>query len=200
MRRDGGGQEKTCWTRVPRESRIARGEWYADLIKPSVLRHGRKYVKMYGCVSTATRRRVVRNRRVSSGASDYWVVSSRQPADQVGELLLTRTNVVRDHRKCSVSCLGMPTYGWRRGWDSNPRALADKTLSRRPRYDHFGTSPFITSLGGAPFNIPHLAARSRPASRASLAAARLPAAGAFLLRSRLRRISLARERLLAPSS
>ena len=30
---------------------------------------------------------------------------------------------------------------WRRGWDSNPRALADKTLSRRPRYDHFGTSP-----------------------------------------------------------
>ena len=30
---------------------------------------------------------------------------------------------------------------WRRGWDSNPRALADKTLSRRPSYDHFGTSP-----------------------------------------------------------
>src|SRR5262245_3103840 len=30
---------------------------------------------------------------------------------------------------------------WRRGWDSNPRALSDKTLSRRPRYDHFGTSP-----------------------------------------------------------
>ena len=30
---------------------------------------------------------------------------------------------------------------WRRGWDSNPRTLAGKTLSRRPRYDHFGTSP-----------------------------------------------------------
>src|SRR5512141_2901002 len=31
---------------------------------------------------------------------------------------------------------------WRRGWDSNPRAaFGDKTLSRRPRYDHFGTSP-----------------------------------------------------------
>ena len=31
---------------------------------------------------------------------------------------------------------------WRRGWDSNPRAgLPDKPLSRRPRYDHFGTSP-----------------------------------------------------------
>ena len=36
---------------------------------------------------------------------------------------------------------------WRRGWDSNPRALADKTLSRRPRYDHFGTSPFFTAGG-----------------------------------------------------
>ena len=44
--------------------------------------------------------------------------------------------------------------GWRRGWDSNPRALSDKTLSRRPRYDHFGTSPFITRLGGAPFPFP----------------------------------------------
>src|SRR5688500_13932347 len=43
--------------------------------------------------------------------------------------------------------------GWRRGWDSNPRALSDKTLSRRPRYDHFGTSPFLAlaslSLGDA---------------------------------------------------
>ena len=33
------------------------------------------------------------------------------------------------------------TNGWRRGWDSNPRALSDNTLSRRARYDHFGTSP-----------------------------------------------------------
>ena len=32
---------------------------------------------------------------------------------------------------------------WRRGWDSNPRALSSKTLSRRPRYDHFGTSPGV---------------------------------------------------------
>ena len=29
----------------------------------------------------------------------------------------------------------------RRGWDSNPRALADKRFSRPPRYDHFDTSP-----------------------------------------------------------
>src|SRR5699024_772330 len=29
----------------------------------------------------------------------------------------------------------------RRGWDSNPRALADKRCSRPPRYDHFDTSP-----------------------------------------------------------
>jgi hypothetical protein len=41
----------------------------------------------------------------------------------------------------------------------------------------------ITSLGGGPFNIPHLAARSRPASRPSLRRS-LAAAGAFLLRSR----------------
>src|SRR5918998_532034 len=38
-----------------------------------------------------------------------------------------------------------------------PCRLPDKTLSRRPRYDHFGTSPFITTLGAKP-----LAARSRP--------------------------------------
>ena len=31
----------------------------------------------------------------------------------------------------------------RRGWDSNPRALADKRFSRPPRYDHFDTSPCI---------------------------------------------------------
>ncbi len=32
-------------------------------------------------------------------------------------------------------------YLQRRGWDSNPRALADKRFSRPPRYDHFDTSP-----------------------------------------------------------
>ena len=31
----------------------------------------------------------------------------------------------------------------RRGWDSNPRALADKRFSRPPRYDHFDISPYI---------------------------------------------------------
>ena len=30
-------------------------------------------------------------------------------------------------------------YMKRRGWDSNPRALADKRFSRPPRYDHFDT-------------------------------------------------------------
>ena len=30
----------------------------------------------------------------------------------------------------------------RRGWDSNPRALADKRFSRPPRYDHFDISPY----------------------------------------------------------
>ena len=33
----------------------------------------------------------------------------------------------------------------RRGWDSNPRALADKRFSRPPRYDHFDTSPYSVS-------------------------------------------------------
>ena len=33
----------------------------------------------------------------------------------------------------------------RRGWDSNPRALADKRFSRPPRYDHFDTSPLVSS-------------------------------------------------------
>ena len=34
----------------------------------------------------------------------------------------------------------------RRGWDSNPRALADKRFSRPPRYDHFDTSPNFLSF------------------------------------------------------
>ena len=34
---------------------------------------------------------------------------------------------------------------WRRGWDSNPRALSDKRFSRPPRYDHFDTSPYLCS-------------------------------------------------------
>src|SRR6476469_7854684 len=51
---------------------------------------------------------------------------------------------------------------WRRGWDSNPRVRSDKTLSRRPRYDHFGTSPVgvsrssglsIISLRVAPWHL-----------------------------------------------
>ncbi len=34
-------------------------------------------------------------------------------------------------------------YLQRRGWDSNPRALADKRFSRPPRYDHFDISPCL---------------------------------------------------------
>ena len=34
-------------------------------------------------------------------------------------------------------------FSKRRGWDSNPRALADKRFSRPPRYDHFDTSPYV---------------------------------------------------------
>ena len=34
---------------------------------------------------------------------------------------------------------------WRRRWDSNPRTLADQTISSRSRYDHFDTSPYMTA-------------------------------------------------------
>src|SRR3954447_4643889 len=48
-----------------------------------------------------------------------------------------------------------------------PCRLRGKTLSRRPRYDHFGTSPKLRSV--EPLYILHLAARS--GLRPSLAAA-----------------------------
>ena len=32
---------------------------------------------------------------------------------------------------------------WRRGRDSNPRAIARKLISSQPRYDHFDTPPYI---------------------------------------------------------
>ena len=32
---------------------------------------------------------------------------------------------------------------WRRGWDSNPCAIARKLISSQPRYDHFDTSPYM---------------------------------------------------------
>ena len=38
-----------------------------------------------------------------------------------------------------------PAAGWRSGWDSNPRALADNLISSQARYDHFDTAP----CGGA---------------------------------------------------
>ena len=55
--------------------------------------------------------------------------------------------------------------------------LRDKTLSRRPRYDHFGTSPFIGARGRRFAAVPsgrslkltplrsHVAARSAPFAR-----------------------------------
>ena len=73
--------------------------------------------------------------------------------------------------------------------------LRDKTLSRRPRYDHFGTSPFFTSLGGAPLTVPtSLRARGR-ASRGfppALACSLLHSAASTSLR--LPRRSLGRSR------
>ena len=34
---------------------------------------------------------------------------------------------------------------WRRGRDSNPRAIARKLISSQPRYDHFDTSPCMSN-------------------------------------------------------
>ena len=52
-------------------------------------------------------------------------------------------NTLQTSKKPGVlSYFGLDTrlYVQRRGWDSNPRALADKRFSRPPRYDHFDTS------------------------------------------------------------
>lgn len=40
---------------------------------------------------------------------------------------------------------------WRKRWDSNPRAVARKRFSRAPRYDHFGTFPFLFLFSLAQF-------------------------------------------------
>ena len=46
-----------------------------------------------------------------------------------------------------------------------PCRLPDKTLSRRPRYDHFGTSPFIYTLAVAFGDFPPALALASLASR-----------------------------------
>ena len=38
-------------------------------------------------------------------------------------------------------CIKIGVRLWRRGWDSNPCAIARKLISSQPRYDHFDTSP-----------------------------------------------------------
>jgi len=48
-----------------------------------------------------------------------------------------------------------------------PCRLLGKTLSRRPRYDHFGTSPLLTSLGGAPLDSPPRCAAAGAADSAT---------------------------------
>ena len=39
---------------------------------------------------------------------------------------------------------------WRRGWDSNPCAIARKLISSQPRYDHFDTSPCMSNTVRTP--------------------------------------------------
>ena len=59
------------------------------------------------------------------------------------------TNIMLPRQKKSLQTANLQAFligshsGYkRRGWDSNPRALADKRFSRPPRYDHFDTSPY----------------------------------------------------------
>ena len=55
---------------------------------------------------------------------------------------------------CGLFCADISRV-WRRGWDSNPCAIARKLISSQPRYDHFDTSPciFIHSISEAFFEI-----------------------------------------------
>ena len=55
--------------------------------------------------------------------------------------VLLQTKPKQNHFMGKHICVRRRRYLQRRGWDSNPRALADKRFSRPPRYDHFDTSP-----------------------------------------------------------
>ena len=64
-------------------------------------------------------------------------------------LRLTRCSMVWDllRTKKEKPAAGKTGYWrtfWRRRWDSNPRTLADQTISSRSRYDHFDTSPYLS--------------------------------------------------------
>ena len=58
-------------------------------------------------------------------------------------MILTRDRMNLTQKKNSYEFFSHDVSIKRRGWDSNPRALADKRFSRPPRYDHFDTSPYI---------------------------------------------------------
>ena len=60
-----------------------------------------------------------------------------------GQLGYISKNMIDSSTICTCRILKIRQ---RRGWDSNPRALADKRFSRPPRYDHFDTSPSICAL------------------------------------------------------
>ena len=59
--------------------------------------------------------------------------------------LSTSPNYSRSYQKSILKRKTAFCLNWRRGWDSNPRALSDKRFSRPPRYDHFDTSPRVTT-------------------------------------------------------
>ena len=44
----------------------------------------------------------------------------------------------------------LPSFFWRKRWDSNPRAREDYLISSQARYDHFDTLPYGTRGGALP--------------------------------------------------
>lgn len=58
---------------------------------------------------------------------------------------LGKCSAFESHLRDSKIDLQKEVYfaNWRKRWDSNPRAVARKRFSRAPRYDHFGTFPFL---------------------------------------------------------
>ena len=58
--------------------------------------------------------------------------------------LKSKNNGFSSKKKNPANPLVYWIFRWRRGWDSNPCAIARKLISSQPRYDHFDTSPSMS--------------------------------------------------------
>ena len=70
---------------------------------------------------------------------------SNRPASHFFFLAIRSGNVRRSNPTFIIKKRALRAHFllWRKRWDSNPRAVARKRFSRAPRYDHFGTFPFL---------------------------------------------------------